>query len=136
LADVLLRQPVIATPTVARELRVTPQHALLAVTPQVNAGILEEFTGFARNRRWHDREVLDTVDDFAAQAGRWGAWGGRDFEPELGWSAEGIPLRMIGLLQATGSSAGARSAVPALGPARPVAEQGHCRCCRTQSGYD
>ena len=49
LVDVLLRQPVIDTPTVARELGVTPQNALRAITPLVNAGILDEFTGFARN---------------------------------------------------------------------------------------
>src|SRR6478752_2700 len=43
LVDVLLRQPVIDTPTVARELDVTPQNALRAITPLVHAGILEEF---------------------------------------------------------------------------------------------
>ncbi len=72
LADVLLRQPVIDTPTVARELGVTPQNALRAITPMVHAGILEEFTGFARNRMWQSREVLDALDDFAARAGRRG----------------------------------------------------------------
>jgi len=73
LADVLLRQPVVDTPAVARELGVTPQNALRAITPLVNAGILEEFTGFARNRMWQSREVLDALDDFAARAGRRGA---------------------------------------------------------------
>ncbi len=72
LADVLLRQPVIDTPTVARELGVTPQNALRAITPLAEAGILEEFTGFARNRMWQSREVLDALDDFAARAGRRG----------------------------------------------------------------
>jgi len=70
LADVLLRQPVIDTPAVARELGVTPQNALRAITPLVNAGVLEEFTGFARNRMWQTREVLDALDDFAARVGR------------------------------------------------------------------
>ena len=69
LADVLLRQPVIDTPTVARELGVTPQNALRAITPLVDADILGEFTGFARNRMWQSREVLDALDDFAARAG-------------------------------------------------------------------
>jgi len=73
LVDVLLRQPVIDTPTVARELDVTPQNALRAITPLVHAGILEEFTGFARNRMWQCREVLDALDDFATRAGRRGA---------------------------------------------------------------
>ena len=72
LADVLLRQPVIDTPTVARELGVTPQNALRAITPLAKADILEEFTGFARNRMWQSREVLDALDDFAARAGRRG----------------------------------------------------------------
>lgn len=70
LADVLLRQPVIDTPTVARELGVTPQNALRAIVPLAEADILEEFTGFARNRIWQSREVLNALDDFAARAGR------------------------------------------------------------------
>ncbi len=64
LADFLLRQPVIDTPTVARELGVTPQNALRVITPLVDSNILEEFTGFARNRMWQSREVLDSLDDF------------------------------------------------------------------------
>ena len=73
LVDVLLRQPVVDAPTVARELGVTPQNALRAITPLAHAGILVEFTGFARNRMWQCREVLDALDDFAARAGRRGA---------------------------------------------------------------
>jgi Fic family protein len=72
LANVLLRQPVIDTPAVASELGVTPQNALRAIAPLVDAHILEEFTGFARNRMWQTREVLDSLDDFAARAGRRG----------------------------------------------------------------
>jgi Fic family protein len=72
LADVLLRQPVIDTPTVARELGVTPQNALRAITPLSDADILDEFTGFARNRMWQTREVLDALDDFAVRAGHRG----------------------------------------------------------------
>ena len=63
--DLLVR----ARSVLARELGVTPQDALRAVTPLVNA----EFTGFARNRMWQSREVLDAWDDFAARAGRRGA---------------------------------------------------------------
>jgi Fic family protein len=72
LADVLLRQPVIDTPSVARELGVTSQNALRAVKPLVDADILEEFTGFGRNRMWQSRQVLNALDDFAARAGRRG----------------------------------------------------------------
>lgn len=70
LADVLLLQSVIDTQTVARELGVTPQNALRAITPLADADILVEFTGFARNRMWQSQEVLDALDDFAARAGR------------------------------------------------------------------
>jgi Fic family protein len=70
LADVALRQPVVDTPSVARELGVTRQNALRAIAPLTEAGILEEFTGFARNRMWQAREVLDALDDFAERAGR------------------------------------------------------------------
>jgi len=72
LADVLLRQPVVDTSTMARELGVSPQNALRAITPLVNGGILQELTGFTRNRMWQSREVLDALDDFAARAGRRG----------------------------------------------------------------
>jgi len=72
LADVLLRQPVIDTPTAARELGVTTQNVLRAITPLAEAGIVDEFTGFARNRMWQSREVLDALDGFAARAGRRG----------------------------------------------------------------
>lgn len=70
LADVLIRQPVIDAVTVARELGVPPQNALRAITPLTEADILDEFTGFARNRLWQSREVLGALDDFAARAGR------------------------------------------------------------------
>ncbi len=72
LADVLLRQPVVDSATVAAELGITPQNALRAIGPLAEAGILDEFTGFARNRMWQSREVLTALDDFADRAGRRG----------------------------------------------------------------
>jgi Fic family protein len=72
LADLLLRQPVVDTPTVARELGVTTQNALRAIAPLVDADILVEFTGFGRNRMWQSRQVLDALEAFAARAGRRG----------------------------------------------------------------
>ncbi len=72
LADILLRQPVIDTRAVARELGVTPQNALRAIGPLVEVGILGEFTGFARNRMWQSREVLDALDDVAVRTARRG----------------------------------------------------------------
>ena len=65
-------QPVVDAATVATELGVTAQNAQCAIVPLAEAGILVEFTGFARNRMWHSREVLDALDDFAARAGRRG----------------------------------------------------------------
>ena len=72
LADVLVRQPVVDAATVAAELGVTPQNAQRAIAPLAEAGIVTEFTGFARNRMWESRQVLTALDDFAARAGRRG----------------------------------------------------------------
>lgn len=70
LADLLLRQPVVDTTTVVRELNVTPNNAPRAIAPLVEAGVLKEFTGFKRNRLWQATEVLTALDAFAARAGR------------------------------------------------------------------
>jgi Fic family protein len=72
LADVLLRQPVVDAHTVAAEVGVTPQNARRAIMPLAEAGILTEFTGFARNRLWQASAVLTALDAFAARAGRRG----------------------------------------------------------------
>lgn len=70
LADLLIRQPVVHAATVARELGISPQNAQRAIGPLVDAGVLQEFTGFARNRMWQASEVLEALDEFAARAGR------------------------------------------------------------------
>jgi Fic family protein len=70
LADVLIRQPIVDAATVAAELGVTVQNAQRAIAPLVDAEILVEFTGFARNRMWQSGEVLSALDEFAARAGR------------------------------------------------------------------
>lgn len=72
LADLVIRQPVLDGPTAAAALGSTPQNVLRAIDALVTAGILEEFTGSRRNRRWQSREVLDALDAFAARAGRRG----------------------------------------------------------------
>jgi Fic family protein len=69
-ADLLLRQPVLDSATIARELGISPGNALRALDPLLTAGVVTEFSGRARNRLWQAREVLDAVDDFAARAGR------------------------------------------------------------------
>ena len=69
-ADLLLRQPVLDSPLVGRELGVPPQNAVRVLAPLIEAGVLTEFTGQKRNRMWQAREVLDALDAFAARAGR------------------------------------------------------------------
>ena len=72
LADLLLRQPVIDSPTA--------QHALGLSAPAVNNGIeqlvradvLTQVSGRDRNRKWAAAEVLAALDAFAARAGRRG----------------------------------------------------------------
>lgn len=68
LIDVVLRQPVVSAAAVARELSLGG-NALRAITPLAEAGILTEFTGQGRNRRWQASEVLTALDAFAARAG-------------------------------------------------------------------
>jgi Fic family protein len=70
LADFLIRQPVVDATTAATELGMTSQNVLRAIAPLVEAGVLSEFTGFARNRMWQSSQVLTALDDFAARAGR------------------------------------------------------------------
>jgi hypothetical protein len=69
-ADLLLRQPVLDSPLVSRELGVPPQNAVRVLAPLIEAGVLTEFTGQKRNRMWQAREVLDALDAFATRAGR------------------------------------------------------------------
>ena len=70
LLDVVLRQPVVDTKTVAGELGILPANAGRAIAPLVEAGVLVEFTGFRRNRMWQAVEVTAALDDFAARAMR------------------------------------------------------------------
>ena len=70
LADLLLRQPVVDAATVAHGLGISTDNAMRPIAPLVDAGVLTEFTGFARNRMWQSREVLSALDDFATRAGR------------------------------------------------------------------
>lgn len=70
LADLLVRQPVVDAPTVAAELGLAQQNAQRPIAALVDAGVLTEFTGFARNRMWQAGEVLSALDDFAARVGR------------------------------------------------------------------
>jgi Fic family protein len=70
LADLLLRQPVVDSATVQRELDATSANAHRALRELTEAGIIAEFSGLRRARLWQAREVLAALDEFAARAGR------------------------------------------------------------------
>ena len=70
LADLLVRQPVVDSPFVQRELGVSAQNVNLAIRRLVEAGVLSEIGKAERNRKWEAREVLVALDAFAARAGR------------------------------------------------------------------
>ncbi len=70
LADLLLRQPVVDSVTIARELGVSSANAARPLAPLVEAGVVRESTGRDRNRLWQADEVLAALDAFAARAGR------------------------------------------------------------------
>jgi len=70
LADVLLRQPVIDAEVAARELGTSSANTHVAIRHLVDAAILTEISGRRRDQRWLAAEVLTSLDDFAARAGR------------------------------------------------------------------
>ena len=69
LADLLVRQPVVASPLVQRKLGVAASNANTAIEHLEEKGILAKVSGNHRNRKWAAPEVLDALDDFAARAG-------------------------------------------------------------------
>jgi Fic family protein len=70
LADLLVRQPVVDSPLVQRELGIAATNANTAIDHLVEKGILQKVSGNHRNRKWAASEVLDELDAFAARAGR------------------------------------------------------------------
>ncbi len=70
LADLLVRQPVVDSPLVQRELDVAATNANTAIEHLEEKGILIKVSGNYRNRKWATIEVLDALDDFAERAGR------------------------------------------------------------------
>ncbi len=70
--DLLLRQPVVDTALVERELDVSPTNAGRALAQLASAGVIKEFSDKKRNRLWQAPEVLSALDEFAARAGRRG----------------------------------------------------------------
>ncbi len=72
LVDLVLRQPVITTATVQRELGISHTNAMRAIEHLVEAGALEEVGGRRRSVLWQAGQVLTALDGFAARAGRRG----------------------------------------------------------------
>lgn len=72
LVELVLRQPVITTATVQRELGISHTNALRAIERLVAAGALEEVGGRRRSVLWQAGQVLTALDGFAARAGRRG----------------------------------------------------------------
>jgi Fic family protein len=73
-ADVLLGQPVVDSPTLQRDLRVSAPVALGAIDQLVTAGVLTKVSGKYRDRKYSSPEVLRALDAFAARAGRRGGY--------------------------------------------------------------
>lgn len=71
LMDLLLRQPVITTAVVRRELGVSHTNAMKAIGRLVDVGVLTEVGGRRRSILWQSAAVLSALDAFAARAGRW-----------------------------------------------------------------
>lgn len=70
LADLALRQPVLDSEIVQRELGVAPHNANTAIEALENIGAIKKVAGNYRNRKWAATEVLEALDRFAERAGR------------------------------------------------------------------
>lgn len=73
-ADLLLRQPVIDSPMLQRELGLSDNAALAAIRQLVDDGVVTKVSGKVRFRRYAANEVLERLDAFAARAGRRGGF--------------------------------------------------------------
>jgi Fic family protein len=70
LADLLVRQPVITTETVTRELGVLANNVPRIVRPLEDSGVLVSSSGSRRNSRvWRAPGILDLLDSFADRSG-------------------------------------------------------------------
>ena len=70
LADLLVRQPVVDSALVQRELGVAATNANTGIEHLEGKGVLTKVSGNHRNRKWAATEVLHALDDFAERAGR------------------------------------------------------------------
>lgn len=70
LLRVLLRQPIVTTGIVARELQVSGPAAQAAVDRLTASGVLSQSNTGRRNRQWQATEILQALDAFGARARR------------------------------------------------------------------
>ncbi|MBI4884731.1 MAG: Fic family protein [Actinobacteria bacterium] len=70
LAELALRQPVLDSEIVQRELGVAPHNANTALALLEDIGALKKISGNHRYRKWAAKDVLDALDRFAERAGR------------------------------------------------------------------
>ena len=65
LLPLVVEQPVVNVPYVARVLGVSAASATRAVDQLQRAGVLVEVSGGKRGRIWEERRVLDALDEYA-----------------------------------------------------------------------
>ncbi len=70
LVDLILRQPIIDSDLVQRELDIAPHNANTAIQQLVDIGSLVKVSGNYRKRKWAAPQVLAALDRFATRAGR------------------------------------------------------------------
>lgn len=70
LAELALRQPVLDSKLVQRELAVAPHNANTAISLLEDVGALKKVSGNYRDRKWAAKDVLNALDRFAERAGR------------------------------------------------------------------
>jgi len=70
LADLALRQPVLNSEIVQRELDIAPHNANTAIGLLEKTGALRKVSGNHHYRKWAAKDVLDALDRFAERAGR------------------------------------------------------------------
>ncbi len=68
--DLVLRQPVLDSKFIQRELGATGQAADGAIARLVDVGALLQITDGRRNRKYEAREILAALDSFAERGGR------------------------------------------------------------------
>lgn len=70
IAEYLLRQPVVDSALVQRELGLHAANVNAGIDHLLEVGILTQVAGAARNRKWAASQVLHALDAFAERAGR------------------------------------------------------------------